>query len=104
MKARATLRDTVTGLPQAGLRAYEWHWCRANRLPTQTRSGVRIRRNSITVAGAAPELSYVCVGVRRTGFPFHPSGERRAGTPKAELHHTAGNTSRASALARGMHA
>ena len=85
LKARATLRDTVTGLLQAGLRAYEWHWCRANRLPTKIRSGIRIRRNSITVAGAAPELSYTRIGSGRTDFPFHPFGERREGTPKSEV-------------------
>jgi hypothetical protein len=35
--------------------------------PSRLRSGTQIHLDSLTVAGAAPELS-----VRRTGFPFHP--------------------------------
>ena len=55
---------------QAGLRAYEWYLYLADCLPTSKRSGRVIRRNSLTVAGAAPELSWF--SPVRTGFPFHP--------------------------------
>ena len=63
------LRDTVVSL-QAGLRACE----RVSpdlRLPVSRHRGVEQILDSLTVAGAAPDLSRL----ERTGFPFHPSGE-----------------------------
>ncbi len=47
---------TDAGSLQVGLRAYEWWHYQANRLPVPVHSGRMIRRNSITVAGAASEL------------------------------------------------